>query len=306
MLISEAISEYMYYMRIERGSSKSTIESYGRDLDSYVDFLEKRVIEKLDDITRDDIAAFQAMLSHEGYSPTSVKRKMSAVRGFHKFAIKEGLTDNSPTDGLKFPKIPDKLPDVITISEVSDMLDSMPTGTPLQIRDRTIMEVLYGCGLRASEICGLDLSRVNLDEGFMIAFGKGSKERLVPISGAAARAMEEYVNHGARAALSMKAKVAKQDSLSAVFLNARGGRLTRQGLFGIVKAAGEAAGIKDLHPHTLRHSFATHMLEGGADLRVIQQLLGHSDISTTQIYTHVNRQHIKEEYLMAHPRSNSH
>lgn len=306
MQISEAISEYIYYLRIERGSSESTIEGYGRDLEGYLEFLDDRGVYDLEKIDREDIAAYQTALSKEDYSPTSIKRKMSAIRGFHKFAIKEGITDNSPTDGLKFPKIPDKLPDVITISEVSDMLDSMPHDTPLQIRDKAIMEMLYGCGLRASEVCGLDVSRVNLDEGFMIAFGKGSKERLVPISGAAARALDEYMYHGARAALSMKAKTPQQYSLSAVFLNARGGRLTRQGLFGIVKATGEAAGIDDLHPHTLRHSFATHMLEGGADLRVIQQLLGHSDISTTQIYTHVNRQHIKEEYLAAHPRSKGH
>lgn len=303
MQISEAISEYIYYLRIERGSSESTIEGYGRDFEGYMEFLDERGISDLEKIDRDDISSYQSELSKQGFTPTSVKRKMSAIRGFHKFAIKEGITDNSPTDGLRFPKIPDKLPDVITISEVSAMLDAMPVNTPLQLRDKAIMEVLYGCGLRASEICGLDVSRVNIDEGFMIAFGKGSKERLVPISGAAAKALDEYMYHGARAALSMKAKAAKQDSLSAVFLNARGGRLTRQGLFGIVKATGEAAGIADLHPHTLRHSFATHMLEGGADLRVIQQLLGHSDISTTQIYTHVNRQHIKEEYLMAHPRS---
>lgn len=303
MLLPDAISEYIYYLRIERGSSDSTIEGYGRDLNSYLVFLGDRGKKTLEDVSRDDVSAFQAHLSHEGFSATSVKRKMSAVRGFHRFVIKEGISENSPTDGLKFPKIPDKLPDVVTVDEVCDMLDSMPTDTPLKMRDKAIMEVLYGCGLRASEICGLDISRLNLEEGFMIAYGKGSKERLVPISGSAATYLEEYLDHGARAALSMKARAPKQDSLSAVFLNARGGRLTRQGLFGIVKAAGEAAGIENLHPHTLRHSFATHMLEGGADLRVIQQLLGHSDISTTQIYTHVNRQHLKEEYLSAHPRS---
>ena len=303
MFISEAISEYMYHIRIERGSSKNTIEGYGRDLDSYLNFLGERSIRDLDSINREDVSEFQSALSQQGYSPTSIKRRMSAIRGFHRFAVKEGLTENLPTDGVRFPKIPDKLPDVISISEVSEMLDSMPKDTPLQIRDKAIMEVLYGCGLRASEVCGLDLSRLNLEEGFMIVFGKGSKERLVPISGEAAMALEEYVDRGARANLSMKAKAASQDSLSAVFLNARGSRLTRQGLFGIVKSTGEGSGISDLHPHTLRHSFATHMLEGGADLRVIQQILGHSDISTTQIYTHVNRQHIREEYLQAHPRS---
>lgn len=304
MNISDAISEYVYYLRIERGSSESTIENYGRDLESYREYLSSLQLTDIDEISRENVVAYQSKLAHDGFSATSVKRKMSAIRGFHKFSVKEGITDNSPTDGLKFPKIPDRLPDVISIDQVCKMLDSMPTDNALQIRDKALMEVLYGCGLRASEICGLDLSRVNIDEGFMIVFGKGSKERLVPISGKAADALREYIDHGARAALSMKSKVAKQDSLSAVFLNARGGRLTRQGLFGIVKTTGEAAGIDNLHPHTLRHSFATHMLEGGADLRVIQQLLGHSDISTTQIYTHVNRQHIREEYLMAHPRSN--
>lgn len=293
----------MYYIRIELGSSASTIEAYGRDLDEYSAYLASHEVFILDEVSADMVSSFQSILSQTGLAPATVKRKMAAVRGFHKFTVKEGLTDNSPIDVMSLPKVPERLPDVISVSKIFEMLDSMPTETPLQIRDKAVMEVLYGCGLRVSEASGLDLSSVNLEDGFMIVFGKGSKERLVPISGAAARAFEEYAYHGARATLSCKAKIANQDNMSAVFLNARGARITRQGLFDIVRATGKAAGLPDLHPHTLRHSFATHMLEGGADLRVIQQILGHSDISTTQIYTHVNRQHIKEEYCMAHPRA---
>lgn len=303
MLISEVISEYIYYLRIERGSSPSTVEGYGRDLDEYSSFLVGRGIDDISSIDKSDIVDFQSDLSQKGLSPTTVKRRMSAVRGFHKFAVKEGLCQKCPTDAIRFPKIPEKLPDVVSIDAISELLDTMPDKTDLQVRDKALMEVLYGCGLRASEACGLDMSRLALDDGFMIVFGKGSKERLVPISGKAESALKQYLYEGARAGLSMKAKTADNDALSAVFLNARGRRLTRQGLFGIVRAQGQRVGMDDLHPHTLRHSFATHMLEGGADLRVIQQLLGHSDISTTQIYTHVNRQHIREEYVMAHPRS---
>lgn len=303
MGIDEVIEEYIYYLRIERGASQNTVDEYTRDLEAYQDHLGALGITDVDAIDSNAIIDFEVSLSKDGYAPASVKRKMSAVRGLHKFILSEEYSDKSPIDALKLPKVPQKLPVVLSISDVASMLDMMEADTPLQIRDKALMEVLYGCGLRVSEACGLDSTSLHLDDGFIVAMGKGSKERLVPISGTALASLEAYLYQGARAELSLKAKVPKQGDIGAVFLNARGGRLTRQGVFGIVRKTGEESGIEALHPHTLRHSFATHMLEGGADLRVIQQILGHASISTTQIYTHVDRQHIREEYLAAHPRA---
>lgn len=301
MNIEEAIDEYLIHLRIERGSSENTISQYSRDLELYRQSLAKSDKLDVDDITRDDVVAFETDIMKAGYSPATVKRRMSAVKGMHRFLIREDITDKNPADSIRLPKIPERLPDVLSIDQVGRMLD-MHTDTSLTgLRDRAMLEVLYGCGLRASEICGLDTDNLYFEEGFLRVFGKGSKERIVPISGEALRALERYLDD-ARPALSMKSRDPRPTDLKAVFLNARGTRLTRQGLHAIVAKAGSAIGVDDLHPHTLRHSFATHMLEGGADLRVIQEILGHSDISTTQIYTHIDRTHMIEEYRAAHPR----
>lgn len=301
MNIEEAIDEYLIHLRIERGSSENTISQYSRDLELYRQSLAKSDKLDVDDITRGDVVAFETDIMKAGYSPATVKRRMSAVKGMHRFLIREDITDKNPADSIRLPKIPERLPDVLSIDQVGRMLD-MHTDTSLTgLRDRAMLEVLYGCGLRASEICGLDTDNLYFEEGFLRVFGKGSKERIVPISGEALRALERYLDD-ARPALSMKSRDPKPTDLKAVFLNARGTRLTRQGLHAIVAKAGSAIGVDDLHPHTLRHSFATHMLEGGADLRVIQEILGHSDISTTQIYTHIDRTHMIEEYRAAHPR----
>lgn len=253
--------------------------------------------------TREDVAAYEAALVERGYAPSSVKRRLSAIKGFHLFLVREGYADKSPAASIPLPKQPEKLPDVLTVAQVNEMLSKPHDSAPAAVRDQAILEVLYGCGLRVSELCGLDLGDVFLDEGFLRVVGKGSKERIAPISGAASRALADYFGEpcgvgGARGEL-----IGKR-ATSAVFLNARGGRLSRQSVHAIVARAGLSIGVKNLHPHTLRHSFATHLLEGGADLRVIQELLGHSDISTTQIYTHVDRSHIQEEYRHAHPRAN--
>ncbi len=302
MQIDEAIREYFYYLRVERGAAANTVASYERDLKTYQAFLQDRDIDDLQDITRDTVTSFEQALSAKGYSATTIKRHMSAVRGFHKFAVREEYSRTSPVEGLTLPKAPQKLPEVMSAEDIAHMLDLIPTDTYLGMRDKALLEVLYGCGIRVSEACGLDMSGLHLDEGFLIVFGKGSKERLVPISGMAESALRAYLE-GAQQALSLKAKEVTKKDRGAVFLNARGGRLTRQGVFGIVKECAHRAGIPEMHPHTLRHSFATHMLEGGADLRVIQQILGHANIATTQIYTHVDTQHIRQEYLAAHPRA---
>lgn len=301
MNIDEAIDEYLYYLRIERGCSQSTVHEYTRDLRAYKEYLAEHGVQDIDGIEPTLVAGFERALSKHGYAPATVKRKASAVCSLHRFLIREDHTKRSPTDALRLPKVPMRLPDVISISSIGEMLDAYHEETPKGLRDRAILEVLYGCGLRVSEACGLDVGRVHLEEGFLVVFGKGAKERIVPISGMAARCLGAYLER-ARGPISLKARVPHPADVQAVFLNMRGGRLTRQGLFNIVREAGAVIGRKDLHPHTLRHSFATHMLEGGADLRVIQEILGHADISTTQIYTHVDRQHLIEEYTAAHPR----
>ncbi len=302
MNLASAIDEYLLHLRIERGLASSTLAEYRRDLERYRLFMEEMSISAPDGITPDEVSLFQQSLFKAGEAPTTVKRRISAVKGFHRFCLSEGLTSKNPTAPIPVPNTPDRLPDVISIEDACRLLDSICEPEPAKVRDRAMLEVLYGCGLRASEVCGLNVQDVFLEEGFLRVFGKGSKERLVPISGTALQALSEYLSK-TRAQISLKAAVSDVDSLEAVFLNMRGRRITRQGLYKIVGMAGEAIGLHGLHPHTLRHSFATHMLNGGADLRVIQEILGHSDISTTQIYTHVDRQHLREEYLAAHPRA---
>ena len=298
MRIEHAIDEYLSYLRIERGSSPLTIEAYTADLADYRLFLEEVGLVELERIDRDAIVAYEADLLERGYAVTSIDRHISVLKGFHRFCMREGYTEGNAASTVQLPAPPSKLPDVLSIEQANKLLDSVVGDDPTSLRNRAILEVLYGCGLRVSECAGLDLLDCAFNEGYLRVVGKGDKERIAPISGYALEALVRYLNEGRPQLVKPYAK-----ATSAVFLNARGGRLTRQSIHKIVAKAGAALGIDDLHPHTLRHSYATHMLAGGADLRVIQEILGHSDISTTQIYTHVNRAHIQEEYLSAHPRA---
>ena len=292
------MGEYLSHLRVERGSSPLTVSAYATDLRDYAAFLEKRGVEEVEDIDRATVVDYEASLVDRQYATSSVDRRVSVIKGFHRFLVREGYTGRNPTDTLQLPKPPERLPDVLSVKQVDAMLSACTGREPLQLRNRAILEVLYGCGLRVSECTGLDLGDCILDEGYLRIVGKGNKERIAPISGAALEAIGDYLEH---ARVELTKPYAKPTA--AVFLNARGGRLTRQSVHAIVAEAGRLIDVDNLHPHMLRHSFATHMLEGGADLRVIQEILGHSDISTTQIYTHVNRTHIREEYLSAHPRA---
>lgn len=297
--LQSALQEYLSYLRVEKGSSQLTVEAYATDLRLYVQHLAAKGIEDADHITRDDIISFEQALLQADYASRTIDRRVSALKGFHKFLLREGIAHSNPAATVPLPQSTDHLPDALSIEQVSTMLDSLPQDdSAVSLRTRAIMEVLYGCGLRVSELCGLDLGDVFLEEGFLRVVGKGSKERIAPISGAAARSLAAYLETGRPQLLKSYAP-----ATAAVFLNQRGGRLTRQSVHTLVSKAGAAIKVKDLHPHTLRHSFATHMLEGGADLRIIQDILGHSDISTTQIYTHISRTHMREEYLHAHPRA---
>lgn len=289
---------YINYLRIEQGVSNNTIDAYTRDLAHFEKFLKSCDPPKMiNTAMREDIVNYEKELNP--YMKTSsIKRKVSAIKGMYKFLMREGDVKNNPAASIALPKPEQKLPDVLTIEKICRLLDIMPDSTAATLRNKAIMEVLYGCGLRVSELCGLNLQDCAISDGFLMVHGKGGKDRISPISGSAAKVLVDYIEN-ARPELDRRAK----QSTSAVFLNSHGGRLSRQSVHTICKESGEAIKVKNLHPHTLRHSYATHMLEGGADLRVIQDILGHSDISTTQIYTHVSNSHIKEEYLAAHPRA---
>lgn len=297
-MLDTEIREYIAYLSIERGSSPLTVSAYERDLKRYAAFLEAQGIASLERIDRDAVLAYEAELVASGLAPSTIERRVSAIKGFHRFLVRENIAAKNPTDSLRLPKVPETLPDVLSVEQVERMLSQPFDDSATGLRDRAILEVLYGCGLRVSELTGVDLGSLLLDEGFVRVVGKGSKERIAPIAGAAETALRAYLDRG-------RAELAKPYAkpTSAVFLNARGGRLTRQSAHAIVARAGLSIGVENLHPHTLRHSFATHLLGGGADLRVIQEILGHSDISTTQIYTHVDRAHIHDEYISAHPRA---
>lgn len=295
----EAIAdEYLAHLRIERGCSPLTVEAYGSDLADYLCFLDEVGIERPDRVDRDTVVAYEADLMERGYAISSIDRHISVVKGFHRFCAAEGHAPSNPASTVRLPKPPAKLPDVLSIDQVGTLLDGLAADDAAGLRDRALLEVLYGCGLRVSECTGLNLSDCTFDEGYLRVTGKGSKQRIAPIAGCALRALRTYLEEG-RPVLSKP----YASPTAAVFLNARGGRLSRQSVHKIVARAGLAIGVENLHPHTLRHSFATHLLEGGADLRAIQEILGHADISTTQIYTHVNRAHIQEEYRAAHPRA---
>ncbi len=295
------LDEYLTFLTVERGLSGASVEAYRRDLRDYLGFLFNMNIKSLDDIKREHITAYMEDLRIRSYASSSVERHVAAIRGFHRFCVREGLTQVDPAASVPLPKKADRLPDVITIEQIAALLDQPFPETPAGLRDQTILEILYGCGLRVSELCGLDYANLLMDDDLLRVRGKGNKERLVPLLGSAASMLNDYLQH-ARPYLHSKNKPGAQDP-DAIFLNARGGRLTRRSVCKLVEAYGRNVGLEGLHPHTLRHSFATHLLEGGADLRVLQEMLGHSDIATTQIYTHVDRSHIREEYLSTHPRA---
>lgn len=296
MDLAAAREEYLGYLRVERGSSSNTIEAYGRDLNRYIDYLAGSGVTEPDEVGRPLVEDYVGSLCDLGLAASSVERGVSAVKGFHRFMFREGIASSCPTADLPLPAKPSRLPDVISQEQAAKLLDQPFPNSAAGLRDHAALEVLYGCGLRVSELVGLDERDVFLGEEVLRVFGKGAKERVVPIIGAAARALGTYLREG-------RGELVGRRPTSAVFLNVRGDRISRQSIHAIVERYGRVAGIDGLHPHTLRHSFATHLLEGGADLRVVQELLGHASISTTQLYTHLDRSHIRRVYLDAHPRA---
>lgn len=299
--LERCCGEYLNHLVVERNLADNTIAAYRRDLAAYLDHFAGRGITAPDEVTRADIEALIAQRRESGAAGSSINRLLSAIKGLHRFMVREGMATVHPTSTMRLYRAPDHLPDCISIEAAGALLDQAFPDTAAGVRDHAVLEVLYGCGLRVSELTGLDVRDLQLDDEYVRVTGKGSKERIVPIAGSARRALETYMLGGSRQELLAHARTSERSS--AVFLNARGGRLSRQSVHAICERYGRLAGIEGLHPHTLRHSFATHMLAGGADLRVLQEILGHADISTTQIYTHVDRTHLREVYLAAHPRA---
>lgn len=288
------VDEFIYYMRVERGLSPNTIQSYSNDLMRFIKFVEDKGI-RLDNITHEQINEYIAQIGNF-LSRKSTARNLSAIKGFFRFLVSEGFLTTNPTRLIATPKIPRRLPEILTYQEVEHLLNQPDISTPTGQRDRAMMELLYATGLRVSELVNLRMENVNLQAGYVRIMGKGSKERMVPFGDKASKAIKEYIRDG-------RPRLGKDTKTSYLFLNKRGKPLTRQGFWKILRAYGLKAGIKKhLTPHKLRHSFASHMLEGGADLRSVQVLLGHEDISTTQIYTHITRERLKQIHERYHPR----
>ena len=329
--VSETVRGYLAYLVVERGLAVNTVESYRRDLRRYASALAGRGKTRLGDVTAGDVAEFLASLregdaEHAALAVSSAARAVIAVRGLHAFAVAQGLADTDPAREVPPPSPPRRLPKAITLEEVERLLAAAGPGVngpgcdepqagrasggaaggvdPRLLRDRALLEFLYGTGARISEATGLDIDELQLsDDPVVRLIGKGGKHRVVPVGSYAVRALEAYLVR-ARPALAVASR--RVSACPAVFLNARGGRLTRQGAWGVLHAAADRAGLDPqpgVSPHTLRHSFATHMLDGGADIRVVQELLGHASVTTTQVYTLITVDRLREVYASSHPRT---
>jgi integrase/recombinase XerD len=299
-----AARRFLDHLTVERGLADNTLAAYTHDLERYVAFLEDRGIEDLRDVDPSAVRSFVASLSasthgpdEEPYKSTTVVRTLSTVRSFHRFCVREKIADDDPASGVVRPRLPRTLPHPLTVDEAVAVVESPALDTAAGLRDRAILELLYGSGLRISELTGLDVDDVDLDDGVARVLGKGGKERDVPVGAPAREAFGAYRSRA-------RPELASARSRAAMFLNTRGGRLTRQSCARMLDQHARAAGVRrTVTPHDLRHSFATHLLEGGADVRVVQELLGHASVATTQIYTLVTTEHVRSVYYTAHPRA---
>jgi integrase/recombinase XerD len=297
--MGDQLKDFIHFLIVEKGLAKNTIVSYERDLKSYIHYLNSvENIQHLNDVQRIHIVHFLGLLKEQGKSSKTLARHIASLRAFHQFLLRDKVTDHDPSVHIETPKMERTLPKVLNIQEVETLLDSPKQNDHFGIRDKAMLEILYATGIRVSELIGLDLGDVHLTMGFVRCIGKGNKERIIPIGKTAGNALKHYLEQG------RPFFVNKKQREEALFLNHHGMRLTRQGFWKILKRLAAEAGIqKELTPHTLRHSFATHLLENGADLRAVQEMLGHADISTTQIYTHVTKTRLKDVYTKFHPRA---
>jgi integrase/recombinase XerD len=299
--IADLTFDFLGFLELERGLSRNTLEAYRSDLQQFGEFLERRGLDPLE-VQTSDLAAFISELAtgsaeRRPAAPSTLQRKIACLRSFYRHLRREQILDHDPASELRAPRSRARLPKVLSRDEVARLLEQ-PRGTsPAALRDRALLETMYACGLRASEAIGLELSELDLQDGILRARGKGSKERIVPIGSKAIEALDAYLERGRPALVGIRPE-------RRVFVNLRGGGLSRQGLYKIVGRHASSAGLEHrMSPHTLRHTFATHLLSGGCDLRSLQEMLGHADIGTTQIYTHLSTERLRDVYFEAHPRA---
>lgn len=292
--ISETIADYLHYLTVERGLSKNTVVSYGMDLKQFHLFLTEKKLTQLSKVDRTTIIAYLDKQVKEQKKKTSIARSITSLRRFFRYLMQENIITTDPMQLIELPKKEQHLPDVLSLTEVENLLATPDVTTPLGLRDRAILELMYATGLRVSEVINLKLADLHLELGIIQTIGKGQKERLVPIGDTASEWVKKYLKDA-------RPKLAKP-TCDYLFVNFHGAQLTRQGIWKNLKKHVLAAGIKkNVTPHTLRHSFATHILENGADLRIVQELLGHADISTTQLYTHLSKKRLAKIYQETHP-----
>ncbi len=291
------VQDFVNYLKIERNLAVNTIDAYRNDLDRYSQFLLENNIKRPDQINIQIIQEFINILSDIGLAPNSLSRNFSSIRSFHRFMVGENLTNSDPTELLQSPRMPARLPKILDLHEIESIMDTIDINTNKGIRDRAIIETLYSTGVRVSELITIRMPDVFFHHEVIRVLGKGSKERIVPFGKRARKSLKNYIT----AVRSLLARSMKSRDI--LFLNMRGTPLSRMGVWKIIQQYVHAAGIKkQVSPHVFRHSFATHLLEGGANLRAVQEMLGHSDISTTQIYTHLDREYLIEQHRTFHPR----
>lgn len=295
--MESTLRDYIHYLSVEKGLAKNTLESYTRDLRSFCEYLKQDGIRTFEETTRSCIVGYLLSLKENGKAAATLSRNLASIRSLYAYLFQEKIVLDNPAADMESPKLEKKLPRVLSTQEVDLLLDQPDQLQVTGIRDKAMLEVIYATGIRVSELMSLDLDDVNLDAGFIRCNGKGSKERIIPLGSVAVRHVDRYMGDG-------RPKLMRQNGEHAMFVNQHGKRLTRQGFWKILKKYARLAGItKDITPHTMRHSFATHLLENGADLRSVQEMLGHADISTTQIYTQVTKRKLRDVYQKTHPRA---
>jgi len=296
--MEQFIGEYMTMLKVERTLARNTLESYQRDLNQYHSFLKDDIkIKSIRNVTLGHIRTYLRYLSDKAMAASSIKRAISTIRSYHNFLLAEGRMKDNPAQLLEAPKIPQKLPNILTIEEIDTILNIIPNDKPMALRDLAIFEMMYSCGLRVTELCDIKTTDILWDSELIRVNGKGNKQRFVPIGPIARDNLKNYLNH------KRPSLADKNHNVVELFLSQNGRKLTRMMIWILLKKWTVASNLqKKVSPHTLRHSFATHLLEGGADLRSVQEMLGHADISTTQVYTHLDKEHLKEVHRTFHPR----
>lgn len=291
------VDEFINYLAVERGLAQNTLESYGRDIRQLAEYLKQNNLGLLKDTNRGTIMHYLNAMKNQGRAMSSISRNLAAIKAFYQYLMRERYIHRDPVASMEAPKLEKKLPKVLTVNEIDRLLKQPAARSPAGIRDKAMLELLYATGIRVSELISLTVADTNLEMGYIKCYGKGSKERIVPLGSIAAQCVRDYLAKG-------RNRLIRTPHVEALFLNQHGKQLTRQGFWKIMKRYAAEANIqKEITPHTLRHSFATHLLENGADLRSVQEMLGHADISTTQIYTHITNKHLQEVYDKTHPRA---